>query len=46
MTENESTQSTSTQAWPLPSFYFIVSISNVGEVTRLPSRHWSLPTKV
>ena len=27
------TQSTSTQAWPLPSFYFKVEISNVGVIS-------------
>lgn len=33
MAENESAQSASTQAWPLPSFYFKVSISNVGDIS-------------
>ena len=31
MAENGSAQGASTQAWPLPSFYFKVSISNVGK---------------
>lgn len=33
MTDNGSAQSTSIQAWPLPSFYFKVSISNVGDIS-------------
>lgn len=33
MAENGSAQGASTQAWPLPSFYFKVSISNVGDIS-------------
>ncbi len=33
MADNGSAQSASTQAWPLPSFYFKVSISNVGDIS-------------
>lgn len=33
MADNGSTQSTGTQEWPLPSFYFKVSISNVGDIS-------------
>lgn len=33
MADNGSTQSQSTQAWPLASFYFKVSISNVGDIS-------------
>ena len=33
MAENGAAQSSSTQAWPLPSFYFKVSISNVGDIS-------------
>lgn len=33
MTDNELTQRANTQAWPLPSFYFKVSISNVGDIS-------------
>lgn len=33
MADNEAAQSTSTQAWPLPSFYFKVSVSNVGDIS-------------
>lgn len=33
MTDNKSTQRADTQAWPLPSFYFKVSISNVGDIS-------------
>lgn len=33
MTDNKSTQRANTQAWPLPSFYFRVSISNVGDIS-------------
>ena len=33
MADNGSSQSASTQAWPLPSFYFKVSISNVGDIS-------------
>lgn len=31
--DNGSAQSSSTQMWPLPSFYFKVSISNVGDIS-------------
>lgn len=30
---NGAAQSASTQAWPLPSFYFKVSISNIGDIS-------------
>lgn len=33
MADNGSAQSASTQAWPLPSFFFKVSISNVGDIS-------------
>lgn len=33
MADNGTAQSASTQAWPLPSFYFKVSISNVGDIS-------------
>ena len=33
MADNGAAQSASTQAWPLPSFYFKVSISNVGDIS-------------
>lgn len=33
MADNRVAQSTSTQAWPLPSFYFKVSVSNVGDIS-------------
>lgn len=33
MADTGSAQSQSTQAWPLPSFYFKVSISNVGDIS-------------
>lgn len=33
MADNGSAQSASTQAWPLPSFYFKVNISNVGDIS-------------
>lgn len=33
MADNGSTQSTGIQEWPLPSFYFKVSISNVGDIS-------------
>lgn len=33
MADNGAAQSQSTQAWPLPSFYFKVSISNVGDMS-------------
>lgn len=33
MADNGSAQSASTQAWPLPSFYFRVSISNIGDIS-------------
>ena len=31
--DNGSAQSTNSQSWPLPSFYFKVSISNVGDIS-------------
>lgn len=31
--DNRSVQSAGAQAWPLPSFYFKVSISNVGDIS-------------
>lgn len=31
--DNGSAQSTSKQAWPLPSFYFKVNISNIGDIS-------------
>ena len=45
MADNGSAQSASTQAWPLPSFYFKVSISNVGDTFRA-ARYpdWKLST--
>ena len=33
MADNGSAQSASTQAWPFPSFFFKVSISNVGDIS-------------
>ncbi len=33
MADNGSAPNASTQAWPLPSFYFKVSISNVGDIS-------------
>lgn len=33
MADNGSAQSENTQAWPLPSFYFKVSITNVGDIS-------------
>ncbi len=33
MADNGSAQSASTQSWPLPSFYFKVNISNVGDIS-------------
>lgn len=33
MADNGSAQSASTQSWPLPNFYFKVSISNVGDIS-------------
>lgn len=33
MVDNGSVQSASTQAWPLPSFYFKVSIFNAGDIS-------------
>jgi hypothetical protein len=33
MADNGAAQSQSTQAWPLPSFYFKVSITNLGDMS-------------
>ena len=33
MADNGAAQSASTQAWPLPSFYFKISITNVGDMS-------------
>nr|MCR5326448.1 phage tail protein [Bacteroidales bacterium] len=33
MPDNGSAQSVETKSWPLPSFYFKVSISNVGDIS-------------
>ena len=33
MADNGSAQSTSTQAWPLPSFYFKVSVDGIGDIS-------------
>ena len=33
MADNGAAQSVSTQAWPLPSFYFKISITNVGDMS-------------
>ena len=33
MADNGAAQSASTQAWPLPSFYFKISVSNVGDLS-------------
>ena len=50
MAENGAAQSSSTQAWPLPSFYFKVSISNVGdiscsEVSGLETEYEEIPSR-
>lgn len=33
MADNVTAQGANTQEWPLPSFYFKVSISNVGDIS-------------
>lgn len=33
MADNGATQSASTQAWPLPSFYFKVSVDGIGDIS-------------